>query len=227
MTLLYPLDDEIFLFSSHAWSYLHRRDGLHQLIETHWRKYHDFHDRSVTPRHPVDTENDPQLARELRDRIRTADALLIVAGMYANGRRWMEFEIDMAVAFDVPIIPVMFNGQERVPKVATRFAWCDPVKWRGNSVRDAVLRFLPDYRRDAFHGRRNREQADLARVFAALNPAPHVTAYPNFLSPGALEHTAWAPGLRPRQRTELAQALDYDDALQTGGFGVLGRRLGE
>lgn len=150
MSLTYPLDDEIFIFSSHAWAYLHRRDGLTNLLTNGWIKGVDFFDLSVTSRHPIDSEDDPQLARELRDRVRVSDALLVTAGMFVIHRPWIKFEIDMALAFDRPIIPVIFNGQERVPKVARQFAWCDPVKWRGDSIRDAILQFLPPHRRHAF-----------------------------------------------------------------------------
>ena len=60
------------------------------------------------------------------------DALLIMAGMYANNSVWMQFEIDMAVfAFGVPIIPILDNGQQRVPRQPTRLASCEPVHWRG------------------------------------------------------------------------------------------------
>lgn len=153
MSLIYPLDDELFIFSSHAWAYLNRRDGLTNLLTTTWVKGIDFFDLSVTSRHPIDSEDDPGLARELRDRVRSSDALLVTAGMFVINRPWIKFEIDMAVAFDRPIIPVIFNGQERVPKVARQFAWCEPVKWRGDSVREAILQFLPEHRRRAFEAK--------------------------------------------------------------------------
>lgn len=43
--------------------------------------------------------------------------------MFVINRPWIKFKIDMAIAFDRPIIPVIFNGQKRVPKVARQFAW--------------------------------------------------------------------------------------------------------
>lgn len=159
LTLPYPLDDELFIFSSHAWAYLNRRDGLTNLLTTRWVKGVDFFDLSVTSRHPIDSEDDPTLARELRDRVKVSDALLVTAGMFVLNRPWIKFEIDMAMAFDRPIIPVIFNGQERIPKVARQFAWCDPVRWRGDSVREAILQFLPPHRREAFEARVARREA--------------------------------------------------------------------
>lgn len=59
----------------------------------------------------------------------------------------MLFEIDMAFAFDVPIIPVLVNGQLRVPRLPTRLATFEPVRWRGESIRDALLRCISGERR--------------------------------------------------------------------------------
>lgn len=164
MSLNYPLDDEIFIFSSHAWKYLNRRDGLTDLISSHWIKGEDYFDLSVTPRHPIDAEGDPELAYELRERVRVCDALLVTAGMFVNDKPWIRFEIHMAFALDRPIIPVVFNGQERVPQAARQFASCEPVKWRGDSIRDAILRFLPPHRRQAFEAKLARREAARAEA---------------------------------------------------------------
>lgn len=166
MSLIYPNDDEIFIFSSHAWAYLHRRDSLTNLLTTSWIKGVDFFDLSVTSRHPIESEDAPELALELRDRVRMSDALLVTAGMFVINRPWIKFEIDMALAFDRPIIPVIFNGQERVPKVARQFAWCEPVKWRGDSIREAILQFLPSHRRQAFEAKLAQRSAAKAKAEA-------------------------------------------------------------
>lgn len=191
MSLHYPLDDEIFIFSSHAWKYLNRRDGLTGLITTHWIKGVDFHDLSVTPRHPIDSEDDPELAYELRERVRVCDALLVTAGMFVLNKPWIKFEIDMAFALNRPIIPVIFNGQERVPKVARQFAWCEPVKWRGDSIRAAILQFLPPHRRQAFEAKlaqraavkaeAQRRAVIAAVAYAAQQRRPPPTPQPVFL----------------------------------------------
>jgi hypothetical protein len=192
MTLFYPPDDQLFIFSSHAWAYLNRRDGLTSLITTTWIKGVDFFDLSVTSRHPIDSEDDPELARELRDRVSVSDALLVTAGMFVINRPWIKFEIDMALAFDRPIIPVIFNGQERVPKVARQFAWCDPVKWRGDSIREAILQFLPPHRRQAFEAKlaqraaaraEAQRRAMIAAVAYASQRRPPPAPQPVFLPP--------------------------------------------
>ncbi|MBS0384779.1 MAG: TIR domain-containing protein, partial [Proteobacteria bacterium] len=105
MSVVYPPDDQIHVFSSHAWKHGYRRDDLHKLLQPEWVKGTDYQDRSITWRHPRNTETDPQLAWQLRDIIAGSDALLIMAGMYANNSEWMQFEIDAAFVLGVPIIP--------------------------------------------------------------------------------------------------------------------------
>ena len=132
------MDAKVHFFASHSWTHGHRREGLHTILRP-WARGLDFQDYSISRAHPLNTDTDPELARELRDIIRCMDALLIMAGMYANNRPWMQFEIDMAFAFNVPIVRLA-NGQERVPRLPTRSATCQPVRWRGNSIREALLR---------------------------------------------------------------------------------------
>lgn len=228
MAFLYPRDGEIFFFSTHAWAHLHRRDGLHGLMDP-WRKGRDFFDLSVTSRHPLDTDTDAELAAELRDRIEVADMLLIMAGMYLIDREWMEFEIITAHAMRKPIIPIAFNGQERIPEFARRYAWCEPVRWRGDSIRAHILHFLPEYRCRAFLERRAREAAA-----AAAAARPRLPVLPAYSAPNAL-----APAYgRGRQALTAADFLDSYatpnafapfpsvlDPPATGGgvFGALGR----
>lgn len=165
MTTFYPPHDQIYIFSTHAWTHLHRRDGFHSLLAPTWVKGVDYLDLSVTSRHPLDADDDAALAGQLRDRIAGIDALIIMAGMYLVDRFWMEFEIITAHAFGVPIIPVVWHGQERIPAMARKFAWCEPVRWRGDSIREKILLYLPDDRRRAFEDRR-------VRAAAAARPRP-------------------------------------------------------
>lgn len=162
--MLHP--DHIRIFSSHRWAYGERRTGLHALLKP-WVRGVDFQDYSISSAHPVNSETDPELAGVLRDRIREMDALLIMAGMYANNSPWMQFEIDMAFAFGVPIIPIVANGQERVPRLPTRLASVDPVRWRGGSIRDVLLRCVSPERRQAIQIRvADRDAAQAAAEYA-------------------------------------------------------------
>jgi len=133
------MDAKVHFFASHSWSHSRHREGLHAILRP-WERGLDFQDHSISRAHPLNTDTDPELASEIRDTIAGMDALLILAGMYANNSPWMQFEIDMAFAFRVPIIPILPNGQERVPRLPTRLATFPPVHWRGQSIREALLR---------------------------------------------------------------------------------------
>lgn len=195
---------QINFFSSHSWTYSHRREGLHGILRP-WIRGQDFQDYSVSRAHPLGTDTDPELARVLRNIIARMDALLIMAGMYANNSAWMQFEINMAFAFNVPIIPILDNGQERVPRLPTRLATVDPIRWRGNSIRETLLRCITPERRQAIEARvAFRTAAEAERQQRAVEAAHRSQAdtWPMF------SQTSQAPPIFPLRRNALADLLD-------------------
>lgn len=142
------VEAKVNFFASHAWSYGHRRNALHSVLNP-WMRGVDFEDYSISGKHRLNTETDPELGGVFRDLIQRVDALIIMAGMYSNNRPWMLFEIDMAFAFRKPIIPLLALGQERVPRHSTRLATFDPVRWRGDSIREVLLQCVSPERRIA------------------------------------------------------------------------------
>jgi hypothetical protein len=114
MMIPHPVDAKVHFFASHSWTHSHRRERLHAILRP-WERGLDFQDYSISRAHPLNTDTDPELARELRGIIFGMDALLIMAGMYANNSAWMQFEIDMAFAFNVPIIPILYDAHMRTP----------------------------------------------------------------------------------------------------------------
>lgn len=180
----HSVDAKVHFFASHSWTHNHRREGLHAILQP-WVRGLDFQDYSISRAHPLNTDTDPELARELRDIIRHMDALLIMAGMYANNSPWMQFEIHVAFAFGVPIIPILANGQVRVPRLPTRLATIPPIRWRGDSIRDALLCCVSLERRQVIEARvafrvavaegaeRQRREAEAARrAQAYTKPVP-------------------------------------------------------
>jgi hypothetical protein len=145
-----------------------------------WVRGVDFQDYSISRAHPLNTDTDPELGRELCGIIYRMDALLIMAGMYANNSPWMQFEINAAFAYGVPIIPILANGQMRVPRLPTRLATIPPVRWRGDSIREALLRCVPADRREAieaqaFHRIAAAKEAE--RQLRAVEAARRAQAY--------------------------------------------------
>jgi len=152
MTNQFSKSAKVRIFTSHAWRYGHRRERLHEILSP-WVRDVDFEDYSVSCKHPLNTETDPQLADELCNRIVHMDALLILAGMFANRSPWMQFEINAAFALRIPIIPILANGQKKVPRLSTRLASCEPVRWRGKSIRESLLSCVGQDRRVAIEAK--------------------------------------------------------------------------
>ncbi len=217
------MDTKVHFFASHSWTHSRHRERLHAILQP-WARGLDFQDYSISRAHPLNTGTDPELARELRDSILHMDALLIMAGMYANNSPWMLFEIDMAFAFSVPIIPILANGQERVPRLPTRLATFQPVRWRGDSIREVLLSCLSPERRQAIQTRvayrvaAAAEEAERKRRAAEAKRRAQAHAMPALLPP-----TQSLPIL-PVRRNAIADYLDSQPTLPTNYLSDLLRR---
>lgn len=175
------------LFSSHSWKYGEHRKGLHDLLSQHWVKGIDYVDWSISAEHPIDTPNDLALIQQLKRAIKNCDVFLVFAGMYAD-RPWIRDEVTIAEAYDKPILAIRPFGQERMSRWATRFAH-EIVSWRGNSIREAILKYLPPEKRSRFEHQLIHRSADrLAlnafssrfteqKFLSGLSPAPKRNAF--------------------------------------------------
>lgn len=158
--------------SSHRWAYDNHRQGLHGLLSPQWTKNVDFVDLSIPKAHPVAVDDDPELAREICNRVTTSDVLLVFGGMYANGSEWVKFETHAAFCDHCPIIAVVPNGRERVARTATKFA-ARTVRWRGDSIRSAIWELLPDVRKaEIFKARRVRAEENYNALFVRPQSPP-------------------------------------------------------
>lgn len=108
------------LFISHAWDYDGHYEGIKHLLN----QDSDFQweDLSVPFDDPLN--HSPSFPRsygaivdQLRERIRKADALLVIAGMYCAHRGWIQTEMEAAKQYGIPVIAVRPWGQERLPEV--------------------------------------------------------------------------------------------------------------
>jgi hypothetical protein len=151
------------------------------------------------------------------------DALLIMAGMYANNSPWMQFEIDMAFAFGVPIVPILANGQERVPRLPTRLATFEPVRWRGDSIRVALLRCLSPERRQAIQTRVAYRVAAAAQEAERQHRAAEVARRVKAHATSLLRPPAQSLPTLP-VRNALADYLDSQPTLPTSRLSDLLRR---
>lgn len=142
MNRIYPNGTEyaLLLFASHSWAYGHHRDGLHSLLSPTWRKGIEFHDFSASEEHPLHYGDDhDRLVRMLARRIQKCDAVLLLAGMYSSYSYWIDVEASLARHFNKPILAIAPHGQQRLSAVATDASPYEPIRWRGESVRNAIL----------------------------------------------------------------------------------------
>jgi hypothetical protein len=125
------------LFLSHMWrraenSEYYRLAGLlNNANNFTWRNY------SVPEHDPLGTKTDKELRDALDRQIKPVNCFVIISGMYANHRKWIQEEMDIAKSYNKPIIGVIPQGQERIP-VEIQNAAKQMVGWNSDSIVAAV-----------------------------------------------------------------------------------------
>lgn len=107
------------LFISHAWSY---GDDYHRLVDLldsaamfKWRNYSAPKDYPVVdPDTPVGKK---VLAAALERKIKPVNCVLIISGMYAARKEWIQKEIELAQKYDKPIVGIWPRGAQVLPRV--------------------------------------------------------------------------------------------------------------
>jgi len=122
-------------FISHAWIYNEDYYKLEKMLNE--APYFEWRNYSVPEHDPLDS--DRKLEEALRRQIRPTNIVLILAGMYAAYRKWIQKEIDIAVEMGKPIIGIRPWGQERVPQ-AVQDAAREIVGWNTSSIVSAIRR---------------------------------------------------------------------------------------
>ncbi len=129
------------LFISHAWTYSAGYYKLIGLLDAASNfAYRDYsvpkHDPAIDP----NTEGGRiKLTRALRNQIRPVNCVLILAGMYASYRYWIQKEIELAQEYGKPIVGLVPRGQTRTPQ-NVQDAADEMVAWSTASVVSAIRR---------------------------------------------------------------------------------------
>ena len=125
------------LFISHAWQYTDGYNRLETLLNAaanfSWLNY------SVPRADSVSAQTTTGLEEAMRRQIRPVQAVLIIASMYVNHSRWIQFEMDFAKELRKPIVGVVPYGGERTPQAVANAA-DEMVAWSTVSIVDAVRR---------------------------------------------------------------------------------------
>ena len=141
---LTPLSSfEYRLFISHVWDYAEDYDGVVHLLNNdrnlRWKNL------SIPIENPIKMpellrKSNRHILKQLDEKIKEADALLVLAGMYVAHSGWVQSEIESALEFGKPIIGVKPRGQDRIPFALEQHA-CEMVGWTTVSITGAVRRY--------------------------------------------------------------------------------------
>ena len=122
-------------FISHAWAYNDEYYRLEKRLKEY--PYFDWHNYSVPQHDALDTTTDWELQKALRNQLAPTNHVLVLAGMYAAHRKWIQMEIDVAKEMGKPIIGVRPWGQERVPQAVQDVA-VEMVGWDTGKIVRAI-----------------------------------------------------------------------------------------
>ena len=130
------------LFISHAWRYHDDYDRLVELLNKapnfKWRNYSvPKHDPAIDPNTDAGFQ---ELKAALGEQIRPVNCVLIVSGMYAAHRRWIQVEMDIASEYGKPMIGVKPWGQERIP-TEVQEAVKEMVGWNTDTIVAAIRKW--------------------------------------------------------------------------------------
>lgn len=127
------------LFISHSWGYSDQYDRLVNLLRE--RGYFAFRNYSVPPDDPIHSAGtDAQLRQAIRNQMTPCHVVLILAGVYATYSKWINIEIDLALAgftYAKPIVAIRPRGSERISEPVQQAA-DRIVGWNTESVVGAI-----------------------------------------------------------------------------------------
>ena len=132
------------LFISHAWQHGGDYDRLVNMLNE--VSYFNWHNHSVPQHDPLDANNTQALKKALRNQMKSTNCVLIISGMYATYRKWIQYEIDLAVEWNKPIVGVKPRGSERIPYAVSSVAK-EMVGWSTSSIVNAIRRHALRVRR--------------------------------------------------------------------------------
>jgi hypothetical protein len=123
------------VFICHDWEYSDDYHRVRKFLTT--ARNFDWEDLSVPEHDPLDT--DDMLKKNLRDQIRPASVMMVLAGMYTARSRWMDWEMAFARRIGLPIIGVAPWASRVIPRAVQDNAR-ETVGWRQQSIVSAIRR---------------------------------------------------------------------------------------
>jgi hypothetical protein len=103
------------IFISHSWAY---GDAYEKLVnffnEASYFSYKNF---SIPKNDPVHVSTDKELKQAIENKISLCHSIVILAGVYATYSKWINKEIEIAVAKGKPIIAIQPWAAEKTSQV--------------------------------------------------------------------------------------------------------------
>ena len=124
------------LFISHSWTYSNAYNNLTSMLDE--AKYFDYKNYSVPKDDPIhNASNGKELYEAIKNQVKYAHVVIILAGVYSSYSKWIDKEIEIAQNMGKPILAVEPWGSEKtsskVKNVADRI-----VKWNTDSIVNAI-----------------------------------------------------------------------------------------
>ncbi|TVO39443.1 TIR domain-containing protein [Vibrio algivorus] len=131
---------DLNIFISHSWSYHETLIRLRNLLNA--RAYFKAEFSEVSKDVPINSVNANYIKQRLGERIRNSNALLVIAGVYASHSDWMQWEMDTAARYGIPIIGVIPFGAIRTSSIVAQKS-TTLVHWNTESI----VRTIREYAR--------------------------------------------------------------------------------
>lgn len=126
------------LFISHSWTYGDAYGKLTGLLnESSYFNWRDYSVPKDSPIHNAPTTN--MLESAIREQMRHASCVLIMAGKYSTFSKWIKREVRIAQELGKPILAITPWGAEHISTVV-KDAADEVVKWQSASIIDAIRR---------------------------------------------------------------------------------------
>lgn len=133
------------LFISHAWKYNSDYYSLENKLKEYKNSHFDFDFKNYSvPMHDPILDPDSNYSRkllesELDGQIKPSSCVIVIAGMYAAHKYWIQKEIELAKKYNKVIIGIRPWGAERIPSIISENA-TEMVYWNIESIVNAIKR---------------------------------------------------------------------------------------
>ena len=125
------------LFISHSWAYSDAYEKLINLLDS--ADNFSYKNYSVPKNDPIhNAKYDYQLKEAIRNQIKHASCILILAGVYSTYSKWINIEIELAQEMGKKIIAIEPWGSERTSTIVKNNA-TKIVKWQTSSIVKAII----------------------------------------------------------------------------------------